>query len=235
MKKLVTIVISGALAVTLCGCASGSAQSTNDETSSSATASATTNSTEPTAIVLKESGYNITENGYVQYGVLLDNPNSDYGAKFCKVTIVGKKTDGSIVFSTDQVLSDIIPEQQYAYAGQAGNGTAPDTVEFKVSVDKSNWFKSTDTDSNYYTISNISEIPGQYGNDSYTGEITTNIDADVKQVAISVFLRNAAGEICGSAFTFADAPALGETGTFQVNSYKTPEHTSYEIYAEPWY
>lgn len=48
------------------------------------------------------------------------------------VQIVGKRADGKVISSDDEVFFDIQPGEIVAFSGQVGNGTAPDAVDFTV-------------------------------------------------------------------------------------------------------
>ncbi|MCG4849454.1 hypothetical protein L0P44_12390, partial [Streptococcus gordonii] len=80
---------------------------------------------------ITESGWSVVGDGWVYYGFALKNTNKDVEAQMPTVTITGKAEDGSIVFSDKQTLFVVLPGETVHYGFQAGNGTAPATVEFK--------------------------------------------------------------------------------------------------------
>lgn len=173
--------------------------------------------------------------GWVYYGFALKNLNKDVEAQMPTVTITGKAEDGSIVFSDKQTLFVVLPGETVHYGFQAGNGTAPATVEFK--ANEPSWVDSQTLDEDVFTVSNTAEVPDSYGGVSYTGELTANYDLDKKQygqVAVSVIARDASGAINYGNTTFIDTPSKGESEPFEISCFNMPEHSSFEVYAQVW-
>lgn len=233
MRKITAIAAAALLALTLAGC--GGQEAPKEEPSSSKPAKEEAKATAPVELEIIESGWMAGEQGYVYYGIGLKNPNASFGAEFPTIKVTGKDADGKVVFSDEQVLMFMLPGAEYYYGGQAGNGTAPATVEFSLSVSKNNWVETDKQDVEFYTISNPNEVKGAYGNDSFTGELTVNEEwENITSACISVILRGASGEIVGGYSGFADLPAKGQTTAFDVMAYDVPDHASYELYAQPW-
>ena len=234
MKKIAAIVATALLAVTLVGCGSQESpkvEAPNPEPAPEKNAETAT----PADLEIIESGWVAGEQGFVHYGLGLKNPNAGFGAEFPTIKVTGKDADGKIVFSDEQVLMFMLPGAEYYYGGQAGNGTAPATVEFSLSVSKNNWIPTDKQAVEFYTISNTNEVKGQYGNDNFTGELTVNEEWEsVTSACVSVILRDAEGSIVSGYCGFADLPAEGQTTAFDVMAYDVPDHASYEVYAQPW-
>lgn len=242
MKKIAIVLLSAALSMCLFGCSGGGTQfggsksEPKSEPKSTEPAIEKTDSKEtPKPLELVESGWSVGESGYVHYGVGFKNPNTSFEARFPTIKVTGKDSDGKILFSEDQVLSFMLPGATYYYGGQAGNGTAPETVDFSLSVSDRNWIANDKQSMEIYTISNINEVIGDYGDVDYTGEITANEEwSDVGSAMVNVILRDDSGNIIFGEFGFADISKAGETIAFDISSYNVPEHSSYEIYAQPW-
>lgn len=240
MKKTISILAGAALVATLAGCSGGTADNGQEtaqapQPESTAPAAAQSNSSDPLPIELMESGYTVSEDGYVFYGVGIKNPNTDFEAEFPVIQITGKDADGKIVFSDEQTLMFMLPGAEYYFGGQAGNGAKPATVEFSASVSKDNWIPNDKQSMAIYDISNASEVVGEYGDISYTGELTVLEEwEDVTSACVNVILRNESGEIVYGAYTFVDLPSGGESTPFELHAYDVPDHASYEIYAQPW-
>jgi len=240
LSKIIVLTVVVTMAMFAFGCSGqSSTSSTSDTSGKSETASAsgaTTEASEPVDLILDEAGYSVGSSGFVYYGFKLTNPNSGHKAQFPAVTITGKAADGSIVFSDEQIMMDIFPGESIVYGFQAGNGTAPETVDFSVSVGKSNWNKTDEIRSDLYTVTNTSEVEGDYGNVNYTGEITLNKEFEAaEQPAITLILRDDAGKIIYGTTTFLMSElSVGQAKAFDISGYDLPAHTSYEITATPW-
>lgn len=79
-----------------------------------------------------ESGWSADQQGYVHYAFALRNTSKTQQVQYPQITITGRAKDGSIVFSQTQALNMAFPNQTVYDAGQAGEGTAPETVDFTV-------------------------------------------------------------------------------------------------------
>ena len=79
-----------------------------------------------------ESGWSADQQGYVHYAFALRNTSKTQQVQYPQITITGRAKDGSIVFSQTQALNMAFPNQTVYDAGQAGEGTAPATVDFVV-------------------------------------------------------------------------------------------------------
>lgn len=240
MKKTISILTGAVLAVALAGCSGGTADSGQEaaqapQPESTAPAVAESSSNDPLPLELMESGYTVSEDGYVSYGVGIENPNTNFEAEFPVIQITGKDADGKIVFSDDQTLMFMLPGAEYYFGGQAGNGTKPETVEFSVSTSKDNWIPNDKQSMAIYDISNANEVVGEFGDVSYTGELTVLEEwDDVTSACVNVILRSEAGEIVYGDYTFVELPSSGESAPFELHVYDVPDHASYEIYAQPW-
>lgn len=181
-----------------------------------------------------ESGWFVDSNGYVHYGIGIKNPNSSYEIQFPTIEITGKDGDGKIVFSESQVLNFMFANAELYYGGQTGNGTAPETVEFNVSVPSHGWVENDKQAFEIYTISNTNYLDSD-GRSSFTGEITANTEwDDVESAMVNVILRDNNDKIIFGDFSFVDNLNEGETKSFEISSYDIPEFSTFEIHAQPW-
>lgn len=235
------IAATGAMVLALAGCGGESGNGGPSPTSSTSGTqpSATASTSEPSPLEIVESGYSVSDAGYVMYGIGIKNPNENKQADLPSFTITGKADDGSIVFSDGQTLIAIAPGETVYYGFQAGNGTAPSTVEFVMG--DCDFSDAEKPDGAIFTLSNVSEVPGSYGMSSYTGELTLNHDFSdypnqslLNQTCVSVILRDASGAIVYGMSTYVDTPDTGATVPFEVSAYNVPEHASYELYAQIW-
>lgn len=230
--------LAGTSAMMFSGC-SGNTDNTGDSSSSASEPQEATQTGEPQGLEIVESGWSVNDSGFVMYGIGIKNPNGDKEADFPSFTITGKKADGSIAFSDEQTLFVIAPNETVYYGFQAGNGTVPDTVEFAIT--DSDFSDCSEPESDIFTIANISEVIGDYGLVSYTGELTLNVDLSgssaptvLEQTAVTVILRNADNAIVYGTSTFVDTPDQGASVPFEISAYSVPEHASFEIHAQLW-
>lgn len=224
---------TGLVLLSIVGC-SGKPVASGDENQTSTNKEQAT-AKKPNQLELVESGYSVTDSGYVMYGVAIKNPNDDYEAQFPSFTITGKADDGSIVFSDKQTCRVVFPGETMHYGFQAGNGVPPASVEFSLQDPK--WVESNGLSGELLTISNTSEVPGRYGNTSFTGELSANSDVDkdvISQVALTVITRDESGAINFGTTTFCEMPNMNQSVPFDIPAYSTPVHSSYEIYAQVW-
>lgn len=234
MKRILACSLAACFALAFMGGCATSQERVQPESSEGA--SAEHQVIEPDPIEIIESGWSADEHGYIYYGIGLKNPNSSFEAQSVTVTITGKDDQGKIVFADNQVMSFILPGGEYYFGSQAGNGTAPQTVEFSVSVKDSGWVENDRQSFAAYDVANINEVVSEYGDTSFTGELTANADwSDVNSAWVSVILRDASGSIIYGTNTFADISEEGQTVPFEIHAYEPPEHATYELIAVPWF
>ncbi len=144
-------------------------------------------------------------------------------------------TSGSIVFSQTQALNMAFPNQTVYDAGQAGEGTAPETVDFTVlNPDTYNVAKAQGTAA--FPISGTSKIDNRDGGTTFNGEVRAVADgfkpSDGQQIKISLVLRNAQNAIIYGDITFVDWPGNGRSAPFSITVYDLPKYASYDLYAQ---
>ena len=233
------IILIGAATMSLVGCGSTEKEAGSTPTSTSSEQKQEDKSSEPKPLEIVESGWSVDESGYVFYGIGIKNPNERYGAGLPSFRITGKADDGSIVFNDEQTLFVIYPAETVYYGFQAGNGKAPATVEFTLS--DCEWEEAEPLGDSVFAISNTSEVEGEFGTISYTGELSMNLgfvneeSADLfNQTAVTTILRDESGAIVYGMTTFVDTPGQDEAVPFEVSAYSVPSHDSFEIYAQLW-
>lgn len=239
MKKLVVSLMAVCLAGTLmimCGCSgSNSSGSSNSATKASAN--------EPQDLILVDSNY-VLSNGYVEYALEIENPNTNYSPDFVTIIVTGKHADGSIAFNDEWVISAILPGSTTYWASQAGDGDTveSDVIEIKLSVKDSDWEKTEQSaPADLYTFDNVTVTSSQFGGLSAKGEITLNddIDAgfnDAKTPMIVCILKDADGKIVAGfdGFMYSNL-SVGTPSVFDIDSmFDKVEYASAEMYANPW-
>lgn len=232
MKRIVALGAAAALAATLAGCASPSGQEPADSAPSASEQQANQAPAQENKLTVVDSGWSADEQGYVHYGIIIKNEGAQ-GALFPVIKVTGKNADGAVISSDEQTLMEINPGQELAWGGQAGNGTAPATVEFELSVGSSNW-QDADAAEPMFEVSGLSAQDSGYGTVNFVGEVTNLTDADVDQAAIVVLLRDGAGAIVSGYTSFASNVPAGGTTSFDVLGYGVPAYETIEGSAQPW-
>lgn len=194
-------------------------------------------STDEVELEVVESGWSV-QNGYVKYGIGIANRSEDVMVEYPTIVITGRDEDGSVLFSDEQVLGFIMPQQTLYWGGQAGNGTLPETVEFSL-AQPHNWALSTTGERAVkYSFADVRAVGDGFGGVNFTGEVQQSKDgykSDCSsQIAISVVLRDSAGKIVYGTSGFSHMPLSGEELPFEVAGGKVPAYESIEAYAVPW-
>ncbi len=232
MKRIVALGAAAALAATLAGCASPSGQEPADSAPSASEQQADQAPAQENKLTVVDSGWSADEQGYVHYGIIIKNEGAQ-GALFPVIKVTGKDADGAVISSDEQTLMEINPGQELAWGGQAGNGTAPATVEFELSVGSSNW-QDADAAEPMFEVSGLSAQDSGYGTVNFVGEVTNLTDADRDQAAVVVLLRDEAGAIVGGYTSFVSNVPAGGTTSFDVLGYGVPAYDAIEGSAQPW-
>ena len=242
MRKKIAFMLLVFLVVFVTACSGKPHSSTNsiDNGTNSVHNVSTPESTDPSDLIIVESGYSINDSGYgniyAHYGIIINNPNTDFVASLPSITITAKGSDGAILGTSEQYLFSIAPEDTVSFGGQIDcNGSIPASVDFSLSCN--NYTASTATTdtvkSSDFVISNTSEILGSYGNVSYTGEIENIGTKDSSMVAVTVLLKNNGSIIYGNT-TYINDLLSGSKKAFEISAYNVPEHTEYIISAQVW-
>ena len=194
---------------------------------------------------LKEYGWFVNETSeyddtaYVNFCAMIYNPNENAIAEFPKVLVTVKNGDGSILSTSDQVGSIIMPEDTITLCGMFSMPIEDltDDAQIIFDVDQSDFssgntmheqVKTTD-----FEFANVSERSTSDEN-FITGEITNNSGADVDMANVSIVLRKD-GEIVYMENTFIDGLKAGKTKAFEFRRYhKWPEHDTIDCSAMVW-
>lgn len=223
--------LSGLALAGLAGCSS---EPDREPSPQSEGASGEADASEPKPLTIDEQGWSADQNGYVNVGFSVTNPNQSLEADMVTVKITGRSSDGTIVFS-DEVgnIRAIFPTETVYCGYSVGNGTAPDSVE--VSIAEPTWNAAEPLPSEVFTVSNVAEVPNDTAlMTSFTGELTANTDIDTTQIhqaSIDVITRDESGSINYGANLWVDIPEKGVAAPFEISDFDVPPHASFEIYA----
>lgn len=149
---------------------------------------------------------------YVQYGVIIRNPNAASVSSFADVQISFFDASESLLTTDDELLATILPGQVTAIAGVAFDAGDASSMEVRVTGGD---FEEIDFDTGELTYSDVSTRPGRFGGVRTTGRITSGFTGDQEDVQIIVIYRGASGDIVGGDITYVTVPSEGET-SFEV-------------------
>ena len=131
------------------------------------------------------------------------------------------------MFSQTQTLNMAFPNQTIYNAGQAGQGTAPATVDF-VALSPNEYNVTEAQGTATFPISGISKVRNNDGGTTFNGEVRA------VQIKVSLVLRDKQGAIIYGEMAFVDWPDNGQSMPFSILVYDLPDYTSYESYAQIW-
>lgn len=237
-KRLISIMMAclvGAFLL-LCGCSGDNSSGTNNGDPKAST-------NEPQDLILVDSNY-VLSDGYVEYALEIENPNTNYAPDFVTIIVTGKHADGSIAFNDEWVISTVLPGSTTYWASQAGDGDTveSDVIEIKLSVKDTDWEKTEQTlPADLYSFDNVSVTPSQFGGLSAKGEITLNDDTkikfhDTKSPMIVCILKDADGKIVAGFNGYMNSDLnVGTPSVFDIDSFfDKVEYATAEMYANPW-
>lgn len=183
-----------------------------------------------------ESGWSVSEHGYVHFGIGLKNSDGSAAIAFPTITIYGYDADDNLIFTDEKTYSAIEPGQTVYFGDQTGNGTAPARVEFEA-VTPSGVALTTATEAPTYELFDSAESAGADGMYSFSAKLklqSAPSGFDKTQVFLSAILRDKQGNIVAGYNNFCDCPAVGSTVPVSIDVNNPPTHASCDIYAAQW-
>lgn len=178
-------------------------------------------------------------NGFVHYAVAIENASDDVVALFPTVTITGRAEDGSVLFSSEQVLNELYPGETRYWGSMAGDGSSvPDSVEFSMSRPADGEVQAASGEPSRLRVSNVSTRRNQFSDVVVTGEVTLeslSAGSTASQVQVIAIGRDAQGAMVFGFEGYVSLPAEGDTVPFGVTSFDdVPEFETVEVYAYTW-
>ncbi len=190
------------------------------------------------SLEIVESGWSVTDSGYVMYALTLENKSDSLTVEYPEIVITGRDENGAVVFSTSQVLNVVHPGQRLTFGCQAGNGTVPKTVEFSVARLQDYQVSHMSGAAAEFEVSNVASSGSSEQLASFTGEVALvdggPDDVQTGQIWLSLVLRNEAGEIIYGENGFVTCPAEGESIPFELEIYDCPSYATAEVAAMAW-
>lgn len=190
------------------------------------------------ALSITESGWSIDSQGYVHYGVALANTSDAIIVDYPEVIITGRAQDGTVVFTGSQTMNTLFPGQTIEIGGLAGDGVAPNTVEFTVGRPADYAVRSAVGEPSQLEATAPAANVDDYGTTLFTGEVTVVSDGDEQtnsnQIWLTLILRDESGQIVFGSYTFVTRPAEGESAAYQFYEPDIPAYATAEVVALAW-
>lgn len=183
-----------------------------------------------------ESGWSVSEHGYVHFGIGLKNSDGSAAIAFPTISIYGYDADDNLIFTDEKTYSAIEPGQTVYFGDQTGNGSAPARVEFEA-VTPSGVALATATEAPTYELFDSAESAEADGMYLFSAKLklqSAPSGFDKTQVFLSAILRDKQGNIVAGYNNFIDCPAVGSTVPVSVDVHNPPAHASCDIYAAQW-
>lgn len=180
-------------------------------------------------VCLTEQGWN-AKDGFVHYGIMVENPNAQLIARNTVVHITLYDKKGAVMAEDESTISFIGPETTIGYAGnKVGDGTKPADVEITINTSSTIWQDASDYTAPF-TIDSFTETDALYYRYQIDGEITNHTGEYASTVPLSFIIRDEDGAICGGYVGKAYRIKAGRTKSFKITINTVPDHASLEIY-----
>lgn len=185
------------------------------------------------ALSIVESAWFVKAGGYISYTFALHNDSADLTVEFPTVDIVGRDESGNIISSDYMVRSVVGPGETIYFASEAGNGTAPHSVDFSLRKPEAYNVERTRKERASFRVSYVSETFDEDGKSLFVGEVGLEKGVPSSgQIAVTVVLRDEQGAMVGGSTTYAGAPGKNASTTFETMAGTFPRHASIEAYVE---
>lgn len=174
--------------------------------------------------VVKESAFvvhasKLEDSIYLQWIVVLQNPNTDMFGDFPHLIITARDEAGGVVGTEDMVFDEFTPGGTIAHSGQITVTKTPKTVDFAPS--KTDWKVAAKPASAYpaITTSGVSMKPDQMaGGYVVVGEFANPYPVPLDEVAVTALFRDDAGKLIGGGTTYVSNAAASTSRAFSVNN-----------------
>ncbi len=184
----------------LAGCEDNVGRSSNDTTAVFQTDDATF-TPEPIEVSVANTDGTVTlvksgwwaKDGYIHYGLVVENTSTTLIARDVEVIVTSYDEDGALLSTDTALISLVGPGCQIGFAGEAGEGYKPTTVDITLG-EVTAWQDGT----NYVeplTVASVEEIDKGYMRYEFTGGITNNTGSYVSYAPICILLEDEDGNI----------------------------------------
>ncbi len=236
MKTRIPWIIALAILLILgAGCAASTSPSGTAKPAGNAS---TAPASAPVPLAMADSGWALSENGYVTWGFILENTNVDAGAENVTVRISMKDAGGAELGTQDVAVKRIMPGATVALGGEDADphGKVPATVDFEVLDPGAGW-KRADAMApvGFKALTVVDPKAGKEGmTTSFTGQLKNPNDSAFEQVAVTVLLRDKTGKIFYGGYNTVDNVKAGATVPYRADMLGAADYATFEMSAAPW-
>lgn len=232
---LIAVIAAVVLSIGLYGCSSNGG---NNESSDQQAASVSASSAEPTPLEIVDSGYSIEEymsGSFVEnWGVVVENKNTNWAAQDIKLIITGRDADGKVVGTDYEYLTALFAGGKQAIGGSSYFDDA-ETLEFRIEESKNMWLeeelKQSDVDTVWYA-KDLNEKT-KYDETTVSGEVVNESQSSLPYCSVNVLFLNDAGEIVGGGNASVDTVPAGSSIPFSLSVGFLPKYSSVQAYVDP--
>ena len=127
----------------------------------------------------------------------------------------------------------IFPNSTMTFSCTAGDGTAPEVVEFSLARPQDYQVSVGVGEPTQYKVHDVASRRNSYGTLTVSGEVEKVSQGDEPipggDVWLSVVLRDGEGDIISGANSFARSPSVGERMLFSMQIYDCPQYEALEV------
>lgn len=174
---------------------------------------------------------------YIQYAVIVKNPNTERAVEFPKVRLTARDADGAVLGTDDIVGSSIQPGGTWYSAFQGPSvDSEPATVDFEIiQPDDGDWVSPDRIDNAGEPLSVENPIKRE---DKIVGEVSNPNNFDISSVAVVVLFRDDSGKLLAGETTYTDKVSAGGKIPFELSLWGADDGyitDNFDVYAYPWY
>jgi hypothetical protein len=192
----------------------------------------------PVPLVLTDSGWAMDERGYVTWGFILENPNADAGAENLTVRITMKDAGGAVVGTADVAVKRIMPGATVALGGEDADphGKVPATVDFEVPDPGAGWRRAERMEPvGFRPLTVTGQSASKQGaTTSFTGQLKNPNNAALKEVCLTLLLRDKAGKLFYGGYNIVQDVKAGASQSVRMDLLGVTDYATFEMSAAPW-
>ena len=222
MKRIITLVLSLLLLVSLVGCGNDSGSKTVSETAFK-------------NLEIKEFKWYVS-NGYLKYLIVLHNPNDDYMVEYPGYRITAKDSNDVLLGTEDQTLSKIYPGQDFIYGSQAFSvEETPSKVDIEVLPIEDYNIKRISQKDEFIPLEVINTAERKDGfMTKFVGEINNKNNYDIDSAVLICVCKDEKGDLVAVDFEFIDNLKAAGNSPFEMTYMGEDGYSSVEYYANIW-
>ncbi len=218
------------------------ARTTTTTSATPSTSATTVSSVDELPLEIADSGWHVDSNGYVHYAFGLKNTSTDNAVELVTVKVVGYDKQGQPLFTRDSGASIVLPGRTSYFSGlESVGGQALDHVEFTLARSSATKVISM-TDPIKLEVTSLKATQSSYGTTAFLGALSVtgtdqalaSIPTYSRQVAVTLVLRDEAGNIVYGDNTYLNDLVIGDNQAFQIDASNLPAYVTAEAYASPW-